>query len=613
MPKNASIKHGHNFLTTIIFMVGLLCFPVCGFSNEIATLIQYIESNEFPFRPISKSSFEQSKTELENALTRVESILNRQPPQIAKGWMEYVNVEGIKAELAKDSPSRPVLLRTITRLTRNQEILSQPAFLSLRESTRTYLSRSRYYKRANAEKVHVQLITSITKLLKEKNESPESAKDSLLGQLVGALKETEQSPELLRKIQETFSQPNLVLRMSGEFIEKAGSIDVENVTPINETILGTKQIGQAVTDGKLVVKLQPNPKQAQFAIRLHGVTNSRTKGTREVPIFGEIEIYNTGHTRVLADANLFLDSQSLSATVARAHCEHKTHIDGVCSPTLIRQIAKKEIHKRTDEANIIAAQRSELRLREQTDKQIAKITTNTNLRLQKLNDFLARTDNVPRRFDVYTTAEELCIEIADFGRKQIGNHTSRPKVSFSNDLTLQIHKSAINNFFERELSNLFVSSEQLNRIAPELVKEDADKLEIKFGRNRPLEVEMENDRLTLTVQLRELSRNGTKSPNPFSVTAIYEVQESKRLVRKEPIKFEFQYSKPRNETIRETGYRENALSQFEAQFPKTLDLAEVAIPERIKNLGEFWIENVTARDGWLNVGIDATVKKIPLK
>src|SRR5205823_13741700 len=87
-----------------------------------------------------------------------------------------------------------------------------------------------------------------------------------------------QAPELVASIRRTYGHPNFFGYASRNFAASGIERDVDQVTAVNDNIIGTQLHGTARLVGRTTLALQDNPNMASMNILLGGTAWSNNVG-----------------------------------------------------------------------------------------------------------------------------------------------------------------------------------------------------------------------------------------------------------------------------------------------------------------------------------------------
>src|SRR5436305_6171376 len=167
------------------------------------------------------------------------------------------------------------------------------------------------------------LATQLDTYLKDR-----SATDAALsiGRTIGWLQDHRQAPELVSEIRRAFARPNFFGYASRKFAAAGIERDIDQLTAINENILGTSMNGTARMVGHTTLSLQDNPSVASMSILLGGTAWSNNVGYN-----GPVTIYSTGTTSISGRKSVWMDAMGMHQYAAQASCGTRSNINNICA------------------------------------------------------------------------------------------------------------------------------------------------------------------------------------------------------------------------------------------------------------------------------------------
>ena len=282
-----------------------------------------------------------------------------------------------------------------------------PQFSGVASSLRSYAELLAAYQNPDSKSQFEQDLTALAGYLETAAKSPADVDRRGLGQLLGKMIASGQSPALLETVRKQFCEPNLRVQVS-DYVATAGiDDDVDENTPISDVILGTDISGRGRTRPPSTLRWSPMTDSAEIDILLRGKTTSKTVGSN-----GPATIFSSATTSLSGRKEVFLDSRGFRSDPARANCKTESNIDGlsVDAGRLITRIATNRVYGSHDTAEAIASQHAETRLEGRMDKRTTTMLTDANRSYDsKFRDPLMRRAAFPQELDFSTTKDWLNI------------------------------------------------------------------------------------------------------------------------------------------------------------------------------------------------------------
>ena len=605
-------------LFLLAFVSSLNCASFCAASNteesservrRLRALLDSVDQAKDDFKPFDKTLVDATRSRLKLSRSILESRINFSSPETAEGWKKYLRWDELTEILeSKQSSARKtavLLIDVIKRLKMNYAGLEQVEFVQFRKDLTDLKNATIYANRKNFENDFKVRIKALKKYLELEIKSPTISNANSIGRVVGVFDDAGLVPDLVKEIRREYGRPNIVFSVSEDLVnELAYQQPVRNSQPVNEIILGTQQSGNATTKGFMQVDFKPSWNQANLILNLEGITQTSTVGTRGVPVFGQISFHSRGHTRVHTESRLFFGDTGLQASPTAAQCQTNSTLVGICSPNLIKDIVRREIHKNTPEANYIASRRAEIKLQNEVDSQVNEIVYKTNQQYRdKVIAPLVRTDTVPRSYRVASTEKSLLFEACQAGVYQLGAF-SKPQNNLNEPVTVHIHESLIANYLETMLASEKIDYQQIEKLnlPKDPNNKDLGEWEIALYPIQPVRVEF-RDGITFFIKLAQMKVDRTTVKRPMTISAKYKVDANQgfNLVRDGKINLEFDGKAIK--TLAQSTLKANFEESLEESLPQKIDLSNIKLPANVQLQGKPSIKTLSAKDGWLSLGM----------
>ena len=314
--------------------------------------------------------------------------------------------------------------------------------------------------------------------------------------------------------------------------------------PVRDCILGASIRGQAVASGNVTFTAYESPFQAKLQLHLTGHLTSNTVGYKK-----PVKVYTTGLTNYSGSKSLYLSNDSFHATSAqvsattksRPHTIKKT--GGKFGRRLIEKIAWKKVCKQKPCAERIASAKAERKLEAKFDKRVANgIDKGREQYRQRLQLPLQRWGLGNDLLKFASSSSSLLARAQLATGSQLTTDTLAPPRALANDLTVQVHQSAINNFLPLALSGVELRQEaedeplQLKGDMPPWLKklsgknklqelsssgesseaeEDFKPFRLEFNSEHPASVSFQDGRMTIRLRFATLKTGDDEEEPPM--------------------------------------------------------------------------------------------------
>lgn len=275
---------------------------------------------------------------------------------------------------------------------------------------------------------------------------------------------------ILEKVKGLNRHNNIDVRVSRKLLGAYVRDSFVRPQTVRDCILDTAIHGNATVCGQSDVELVNDNSHIRFDIVVRASVQSDTVGLN-----GPVKIYSGGATQIVTHKPVVFDGRSLIGLPAYSHAQTNSFTKAIdtkfkgMADRLVTRIAAKQVEKKKDEGNAIAARHAERDTNLSVDKEV-------NLMLHDGNDTLYKEYTrpatirgfLPQRYDLATLSEQI-----RFATSFAGNmHLSAAKLPVSpmpiGDVSAQIHQSMANNMLDIYLAGKTFSIDELVEYAAQL-------------------------------------------------------------------------------------------------------------------------------------------------
>lgn len=581
----------------------------------------------------------------------------------AQEWKRYLKWELIEPQLSDDArvdrASLDNLGIVLRRLRSNHPGLELPVFTRLAAAIDRYRDLA-FWNALAARRDTAPIYGSLTKDLDEQlrrhAEEPTTETAREIGAALGTIDFLGQAPEAVGVIRASYSEPNIVADVNTVALnELAGPVC--QIRPVRDCILGATIRGTAITNGLVTFQPQNSPEMIKLDMYLNGVINSNTVGYKK-----PVRIRATGLTNYWASKRLLISDERFTTagltvnanTRTRIHSVQKT--GGKFGKRIIEKIAWKKVYESKRKSEYIAARHAERQIATNFDDQVVTALTNGRVSYEeKLRTPLRRiallTDAIRLASDAHGIHSRLMLA----SHRQISTNSSPPQRDAANDVTVQVHETAVNNFLPILLGGATLrqdSAEEkprltgdvpkwLRELATKTPKEAAEdqeppRLEIatgepvteeqarefrpwrfRFNNDAPVSVSFSDQKLVMRMRLAELVASPEEEESPRTnwdfIVKYNVVQDGNEvvLVRDGDIEAFPTGFDPRWDerlTSEQVGVRKNMAANLNKRaadgqgFPKEIPLPAVKLPKQGDEKLTLVLTQLDCDNGWLTLG-----------
>jgi len=427
--------------------------------SELAAEARAAKDN---FKPVAKADVLARQVAAEAAVRRLDRYLKASGAN-GKGWLAYLHLQELSAELAKGTDANAKALHeSAARYTGGAPGLELTQFQGVGKSLSAYADVLAAYQNADAKDANAKDMDALAAALDAAAKEPAGVNRQELGELLARISASGQSPQLVAAAREQLSQPNLLVRVSRGIV--AGGIDdnINEITPVKDVILGTDVVGKGNTVGQVRSRLVPDVKHAIVEIDLTGTTNAKTVGYHD-----PVTVFSHSTTSLLGQKRIQFDEAAFAGLPATADCCTHNTIDSidVCGGHLIQRIATKRVYSNKSTAEAISADHAETRLEGRMDTRSADMLTNLNRNFnEKFRWPLMRRGAFPQELKFSTTSDWLSIVGLQARPNELGAAMPAPEPAADAQLSVRVHESVIENFVAATIAGQTVRDERFKRM-----------------------------------------------------------------------------------------------------------------------------------------------------
>lgn len=313
--------------------------------------------------------------------------------------------------------------------------------------------------------------------------------------------------------------------------------------PVDDVIRNTRVVGRSQTAARSRLVLFPDRTRWSIGLDVLGSVSSETQGQRGPAVF-----FQDGQARFHARKLVQVDHQGIHTKPAFGVAESSSQLTGVETDfdgvplmnRLARSIAQKQYEGESGAAQSEVDQRIADEASRRLDDEVKQLLHDTQAKFEtQLLRPLAELGLEPTPIDFETTRARLIARYRLAGSHQLAAHSPRPQAPANSLLSLQLHESALNNVIEQlrfdgrqvELPELVKElAARLGRKQVEVPDELPEDVTVQFAHEDAVRLNFEGGRVTITMQIAELSQGRDNRWKNFTVRGHYAPQISGRQV-----------------------------------------------------------------------------------
>ncbi|HEY1786264.1 MAG TPA: hypothetical protein VGG30_11970, partial [Pirellulales bacterium] len=510
-----------------------------------AEVVAAVKQAAGEFHPPTEAELAAARTRLQTDLASLEQYL-KQLGKVGTGWRVYLALDELNKELAAGpAPAKPAKPETAeggdvaapgdeaadTRLATLWDIqsrfvtdtpgLEMPQFLAVGDALEDYIELAETIEPAAADgqqkpsklaEQYASKMADLAKMLEEYQTKPTEELAANVDQVLGWLWRRHLDRDVVSLVRRAYGRPNLYVAVEKGLIATGVErpIDERNA-PISDNILGTQINGRATTVGQVKLDLVPNLNHAMFDVLLSGTVSTNTVGQN-----GPATIHASGTTKIAGRKRVSVDALGVHTVPATAAAVVSTRINSVQVSGLGQGVAEQRVAEGRAQAEVVAAQHAEARIRARLDKEMDAnlIKANQNF-ANKFRSPLVRQRKFPALLELSTRPDGIEVQVLEATASQLATATEPPQLESWEKrfpLVAMVHQSTVNNGATDFLSGVTLNDDQVrqkiielnNGVLPDRLanEQDQEPWSIRFAKFRPVSLDVRPGEVALTVRGR---------------------------------------------------------------------------------------------------------------
>ena len=310
------------------------------------------------------------------------------------------------------------------------------------------------------------------------------------------------------------------------------AVDPKTV-PVHTTVLGTKVRGTSKIQSDLKVDLQPATDRWSLKFQTLGNVETQTTGRS-----GPVSVLTSGANRFVAAAPIEVTRDGVDLGDVKVDVRGRTKLRGIRSEydgwplvgALVRSFASSKYDSMKPHSNRIASGKLRQQVAAEMDQQLdQKVDAATDQLSKMVLGPLGKMKLDPQVIDMQTTPSRLLARYRLAGDWQLAAFTPRPRAPRTSLMSVQAHQSAINNTLEQLvprdepmlIDDVIVQAADMFGQTIDIPEDVPGDVTIQFARTRPITVEIEENRLWVTLRIVKLRRGDAIPLTNFIVRAAY--------------------------------------------------------------------------------------------
>ena len=497
----------------LCFSTALLLFAAAVVPSHVQSEapLDLVRAAKGQARSINAEDVAAAKAQLLKSVGVLEALIANSSEEQSAKWRELVQLDAMKAELAKeDTPSLEVLNRSLVAYRENEAGLERKEFTDVRDQLRLYMNHLVFSSTEGFAVEFDRRIDELVAQLEAYDAAPTTKLAIEIGRTLGWFDRASQIESVTAAVREHHSHPNLFVAASKQLVASSVRDAVQASEPLRECIMGTSIHGTTHLTGNVDLDLVPSDERAAFDITLAGNAVSNNVGYNR-----SVSIYSTGYTNVNARKRVYFDLEGVTSDWATATASTSTVVSSIAAKCrVVRKIAWNQVNQKKGQAERIGAGKAASRVAGRVDEQAGETLAEAEESYQdKFRAPLVRRESFPEMFDLKTTENQLFVELLRAGSYQLAAPGPAPAVEGDFDLAARVHESIAGNFSESMIGGVMLSDERIVEMYKEAelevpadleITNDSDPWAITFARSQPISVSFANGGVNISVLVQSL-------------------------------------------------------------------------------------------------------------
>jgi hypothetical protein len=580
------------------------------------------------FEPVTDAQIEASRSRLAEAGMALERLLGP-TSEFGARWLEYLQWSDVQRQFvgpSKDLAADVAALRlTERKLASGAPGLERPEFGRVAEAIEEHAALVSFAAVPDQQAVFNKQVELLAELLDNRSMDDPRASYEVERRLE-LFEGIGRAAELVEAVRHANDDPNVLIEVSSPLLSRVAARPVSDCGPVEDCILGTRIRGTGATSAALTLRTLPATGQARIEFALTGAVRSNTVGVN-----GPVSIRSSGNTSFVARKVVALGDQSFRMEGATASASTRSRTQGISKiggglgSRLVERVASKRVAQSRGQADAIASDHAEDRIRTRLDQQLNEQIVDARRRYDEaFTRPLRQRRAAPRWLDYSSSSSAVFVTALQAGEWKLGAATPAPAAPTGGDLSARIHQSGANNLLAAYLSGATLSRDKvegptkidtiappwLDRAlkAPQPTPADVEfrPWSLRFRTGRPVSVVFRDGALRFTAHVARITF-GDEEFFGWDLTAIFkpEVRDGRYLlVRQGPVDLlptEFDPEGGDRMSTKQRGLRANlnkALNEPADRLPQELRIDPIDLTSRGGPVKYLSLRDLQLTGGW---------------
>ena len=504
-------------------------------SNAMPQLRRLTEEIKGNPRKISEGDLSRCQKLLLDAVNELQRRLPREFDRAtANDWSTTFQLAELKATLGKKTPDAEILEAVQNVFHSDKEGVRWVVFDGLRTALRRYQTVAQALEGGSYESRLASVCDNLVNYIGEYGEGRNPLYFVTLSEATAWLDDISivepRAARLAGLTRAAFSGVNVQLQIGSGLATAGFARDIEEEIDVNETILGTKVVGEGMLTGKSSAELVSSPNRATIKVLADAEIETNTDGSQKMVT---LKNHTTGTLR--GEKQILFTAEGITTTPARARANLNAQVSDVRinAGPIIKMVARSQIDSRKEDSQAEAARRAERRMSKQMNDRIDPNIAEVNEKYQKIRDALNKPGLFPRVWNLSSTPQQIDWAVLLGNKYQPSAPVSAPVLQPTNGLAVQVHQSALNNMLAIALAGRSIDEERFSQRlgeffdeTPEFLKRKSEETpaKVSFGPRAPVDVLFIDGKIRVVVRVNDIQVMDNVG-RAFTISVEYQIKE----------------------------------------------------------------------------------------
>ena len=410
------------------------------------------------FTPPSSARVAAAEAQTAAAARRLNRFLAQNSDR-EKNWKTFLRWPALEDQLKSEDTDTAALAQVLQRFSADEPGLEKSQFVAVRRNLRVWIDRALAEKKTAAVAKKIKAFSRELAMSLQDYGADASHWDAMrVAARVNFLERFDVAPELTASVRHHYSHPNLSAYISSDLISSAMDRVIDESIAIRESIMGVSIVGEGQTKGKLQIELLPDEQRAALGLKMTGVTESQTVGSKR-----SVRVYADSTTSLAATKEVHFGADGFSTRPAEAQASTQTRVTGLSTRRgnrFVERLAWRKVAKTKGQAQRQSSQRAAMRLEDRMDEEGDKLLTGANEKYaEKFRGPLLRKDAFPNLFEVNSSDQQIRLLMHEASADQLAAPIPATSPPAGSDLAFHVHESFVNNMAAHLLGGKRISSD----------------------------------------------------------------------------------------------------------------------------------------------------------